>query len=178
MDSDTAWKRYLPLLWWILLILLLYFFIGFTNGSVGVKTCPDTMSGPEPNASRLIIRYFGNPFCVYCWIEDPIMRRLADRHVDVLRVEHYDNRYCTNLTKTYGIFAVPGFVFNITGGATVTHVGFLKEIYLSNVICETTGSCDGAGAGGTGSDGGSTAALGTNSSLATPINQPPTGGTS
>lgn len=141
--SPPLQRTYIPLLWWLALIILLYFIIGYSTGSVGVKACPDKTSGPMPGKSRLTIQYFGNPFCVYCWIEDPIMERLAVRHQAVLRYEHYDNRYCTNMTQAYGIYAVPGFVFNLSDGRVVTHVGFLKEAYLSSVVCETTGSCGG-----------------------------------
>ena len=137
-------KRYLPLVWWIALIIALYSIIGLSNGSVGVKACPDSTSGPDPAGAKLTIRYFGNPFCVYCWMEDPIMHRLAERHHDVLRYEHYDNRYCSEVASAYGISAVPGFVFNLTNGQTISHVGYLKESYLSQVVCEATGSCDGA----------------------------------
>ena len=134
---------YTPLLWWIALIVILYFAIGLSTGSVGVKNCPQESSGPEAGKANLTIQYFGNPFCVYCWIEDPIMKRLSEQHKSVLRYEHYDNRYCTNMTEAYGISAVPGFVFNLSDGRIVTHIGFLKEQYLSQVICETTGSCGG-----------------------------------
>lgn len=142
--ATTTWKKYSPLLWWIALIIILYFAIGLKTGAVGEKTCPDKTNGPAFGNANLTILYFGNPFCVYCWIEDPILERLSERHKNVMRYEHYDNRYCINMTQAYGIYAVPGFVFKTSSGNIATHTGFLTETYLSQVICETTGSCGGS----------------------------------
>jgi thiol-disulfide isomerase/thioredoxin len=124
-----------------LAIVLIILFIT-TNFSLGAdrKTCPYEVEGNLD--ADLVIKYIDSPYCVYCWLEEPILNRLVETKGDSFRLERYDIRYCNEIVEKYRFSGTPSFVFSMEDGTKeFLHYGFIGEKDLSNVICEITGDC-------------------------------------
>ena len=129
--------KHTALLYWVGFIVVLYVVIGYSTGAVGAQACPEKTLG---TGSTLHISYFGNRFCVYCWSVGPYLERLGEEYADVLTIDYYDSRYCADVMQSYELFATPGFHFKTVDGA-LSHAGYLNEIDMKQIICETTGQC-------------------------------------
>lgn len=87
--------------------LLIIFLLLARNGSILEKDCPETIQG-NPQA-EITVRYFFNPFCPSCWKQEAIVQdALQEKSI---RLERYDNRYCKQKWKEFGLQTVPGFQF-------------------------------------------------------------------
>lgn len=131
-------NKWTALLAWIAVLLILY--ASISAASSKNDGCPYEILG-NPNAS-LTVKYFGSPFCVYCWIEEPILKDLVAEYPDNFAVEKYDVRYCTNETARYGIVGTPGHVFQYEN-RTKEHVqiGLIQERQWRALLCEMAGAC-------------------------------------
>ena len=124
------------ILGWSIVILFLLIILNIPVGA-DRKTCPYNTTG-NPNAT-VHIQYFGNPFCVYCLIEEPILDRLEKKYPSDLYLQRYDDRYCTEEVKQFGITSVPGFVFTINtiNKTEKIHIGFLSTDILEGIVQES-----------------------------------------
>lgn len=132
---------FFALLAWAGIILIAYFLIqGSSGAGSSSEGCPDRIQG-NVNAS-LKIKYFESPYCVYCWLEEPILESMLETRGHLFRLERYDVRYCHNETRKYGVSGTPSFVFGMKGDSKeYTHYGFIKKEDLERVICGATGGC-------------------------------------
>jgi len=126
------------LLIWCAVLILLYVSIGFVGGEDRSK-CPYKTAG-NPNAS-LSIKYFGNPFCIWCLIGNPKIEKLTEQKGKSFFMEYYDNRYCPAEVDRFGVSAIPFFVFNDTKQA-VSYPGYLEDADMRSIICQSTGDCE------------------------------------
>ncbi len=129
------------LLAFIFLIILVIVFVNIgrimTSG-VNKKECPNKVEGnPEADFK---IRYFESPFCFYCWIEEPILKRLVEEKGKLFSLEKYDVRYCQEQVKKYKVIGIPTFVF-VKGEKEEVYPGFISERNLREILCKKGGVC-------------------------------------
>lgn len=131
---------------WVVIIII--FFLLFKGCSVPVsesgKTnsadCPDKIEGNQ-NAN-LVIKYVESPYCIWCWFEEPILKKAIAEKGDLFMLERYDIRYCGEIVEKYGFSGTPSFVFSLKdSGKEFTHWGFLPEEKLNEVICGLSKGC-------------------------------------
>ena len=131
----------------IVIIIILAFFIvnvevifGEITGAAvtEVKGCPESVQGN--NESVLKIKYFHSPYCVWCWLEEPILKKLIKEKGNLFSIEKYDIRFCSE-AKKYGFTKTPSFVFIFNNTEEFLYQGFADESYLTNLICEVSEGC-------------------------------------
>ncbi len=102
--------------------------------------CPYGVEG-NPNAD-LVIKYIDSPYCIWCWFEEPILKKAVAEKGDLFMLERYDIRYCNDIVRKYEFSGTPSFVFSLRGGSKeFTHWGFLPEEKLNDVICGLSEGC-------------------------------------
>ena len=124
------------LIMWVALLLLVYFLLG--SDDVDRRKCPYKVAGNSQ--ANLSIKYFGNPYCIWCIILEPKLKKLEEQKGNSFVISYYDNRYCNEEVKKYGVVAVPFFVFN-DSIKEVRHPGYLEDADLRSIICQATGDC-------------------------------------
>jgi len=99
--------------------------------------------GIEGNLNTtLVIKYIDSPYCVWCWFEEPILKKVVEEKGDLFMLERYDIRYCSEIVNRYGFSGTPSFVFGLNDGSKeFTHWGFLSEEKLNEVICGLSEGC-------------------------------------
>jgi hypothetical protein len=102
------------------------------------KLCPYTIKG-NINAT-LNVKYFDSPYCFYCWMEQPILKRALEEKGHLFNIKKYDIRYCLEEKKKYNMPGTPGWVF-INKDQEFPTYGFIKEVNLNKIICELSGGC-------------------------------------
>ncbi len=123
----------------IVIIAILYMSFDFGNSS-DRKTCPYKVLG-NPEAD-FVIKYIDSPYCVWCWLQEPILKKAVREKGDSLRLEKYDIRYCTEIVKKYQFSGTPSFVFSLTSEEKeYSHMGFIAEEDFNKIICGATGDC-------------------------------------
>ncbi len=103
--------------------------------------CPYKVEG-NLNAT-LVIKYIDSPYCFWCWIEEPILKKLVATKGNSFKLERYDIRYCTDIVRKYGFAGTPSFVFSFGDGIKeFIHSGFIDEQGLNRIICGVTEDCE------------------------------------
>lgn len=127
-------------------IIVIFFFSWiFTNPNLmgqgsNKNSCPYEVEGN--NASDFVIKYVDSPYCFWCWLEEPILKKLVIEKGNSFRLERYDINKCTEIVKKYGFSGTPSFVFSLENETKeYTHFGFIDEDKFFKLICETTGDC-------------------------------------
>lgn len=126
-----------PLVLWVIVIMGLILLINLKSGNIGSKECPEKAEGNAD--ANLKIKYFGNKFCVYCWVEQPIIDKAVKEKGNSFSIEYYDNRHCGNF-KSYGFLGIPGFVFENKEGMQ-RFQGYMGEEDFNKIICDMGGGC-------------------------------------
>jgi len=108
------------------------------NGEFDRKLCPYTVEGNK--SASLKIKYFDSPYCFYCWLEKPILKRSLEAKGTLYNIEKYDIRYCLAEKKRYNMPGTPGWVF-ISEKKEFPTYGFIEEERLNSIICELSGGC-------------------------------------
>jgi len=104
------------------------------------RECPYEVQGSD-NPSFLI-KYIDSPYCIWCWFEEPILKKLVAEKPDTVRIEKYDIRHCGEEIGRYGFSGTPSFVFGVEGGAKeFTHSGFISKEDMWGAVCSATGDC-------------------------------------
>jgi len=121
----------------------------FGNGSIPVSEargtdradyCPYEVEG-NLNAT-LVIKYVDSAYCIWCWLEEPILKKAVAEKGDLFMLEKYDIKYCSEIVNRYGFSGTPSFVFGLNEGSKeFTHWGFLSEEKLNEVICGLSEGC-------------------------------------
>jgi len=125
----------------IILLIIGYYETTSSSDKFGKKQCPYTIEG-NTNASFKIM-YIDSPYCVWCWVEEPILERLVKKKGHILSLEKYDIRYCKDIVTKYRILGTPSFVFSLNNGTQeYPKIGFIEELDFYQIICEITGNCD------------------------------------
>ncbi len=102
--------------------------------------CPDAVGGSD--AAFLKIKYFYSNFCLWCRKEEPILKRMVEKHGDWIQISWYNVNTCQDLVEKYKVSGVPTLIFSTTGNpAEYPHYGFTYEKDLEKLICDVTGSC-------------------------------------
>lgn len=122
----------------ILLLFLMVNFNSFFGSHIDRKKCPHKIEG-NLNAS-FVIKYIDSPTCVWCWFEEPVLKKAVAEKGDLFRLERYDIRYCRELVRKYKLGGTPSFVFSYQT-KEYTHWGYLNKGAFYNIICEVTGGC-------------------------------------
>ena len=116
-----------------------YLFLQFTSAGER-KKCPYKIQG-NLNAD-FVIKYIDSPYCIWCWFEEPILKKMVETKGDSFKLEKYDIRYCTEIVRRYGFSGAPSFVFSIENGTKeFSHMGFIGKEDFYDIICEATGDC-------------------------------------
>jgi hypothetical protein len=103
--------------------------------------CPYGIEG-NPNAD-LVIKYIDSPYCIWCWFEEPILKKAVAEKGGLFMLERYDIRYCTDIVMKYRFSGTPSFVFSLKNDSKeFTHAGFIQEEELNRVICGMSGGCE------------------------------------
>ncbi len=126
------------------LIILSYLIIKVSSIQIGSQTyrknCP---YGTEGNLNAdLVIKYIDSPYCIWCWLEKPILKKAVAEKGEMFMLEKYDIRYCDEIVNKYGFSGTPSFVFSLNDGSKeFTHYGFLSEEQFNKVICDLSKGC-------------------------------------
>lgn len=120
---------------WALVITILYLVVGISQPA---KACP--LQEEDPDA-QVTIEYLYQPFCVYCWKEDPLIEGLEKEFPEHLHVKRYNIRSCVDKAREYAVTGTPTMVFHGEQGQYIAR-GFLDEGGLRQVICEIGGICE------------------------------------
>jgi len=124
---------------WAVIIVMVYGIISAGSGQPTGGDCPHKIEGASDG--ELKIEYFGSKFCSYCWIQEPIFKKLVKQYPDNLTIEHYDVRRCREGVIKYSVTGTPTMVFNYKGEQEIAR-GFLDELDLRNILCKTIGICE------------------------------------
>lgn len=73
--------------------------------------CPSKTYGSN---NKTLIKYFSSPFCVSCWVQKPIIEKLANESGTQFLLEEYDVDACRGASKPHYIKGVPSFIINDT----------------------------------------------------------------
>lgn len=129
-----------------LLAVFLIFYVLFNpgvifGGGVGDRTiCPYKVEGDLE--SDFVIKYIDSPYCVWCWFQEPILKKAIKTKGELFRLERYDIRYCDGIVDKYRIAGTPSFVFSIDGGVTeYSHMGYIEKELFFAIICDATRGC-------------------------------------
>ena len=131
-------ENFYLVLGWVFVLLFFLILFQLKQGVIGSKECPDKVEGSN---TSLTIKYFYSPFCIYCWIEKPILKDIVKEKGSLFTLEHYDTRYCKDAVYQYQIIGIPSFIF-AAKEKEYGLVGYLPKEKLNEVICTLTGGCD------------------------------------
>ena len=115
--------------------------IGFWSVKTNRINCPYGLEGNQ--SANLIVKYVDSPYCFWCWVEEPILKRAVATKGNLFMLERYDIRYCSDIVMKYGFSGTPSFVFALRNSSKeFAHMGFIPEETLNSVICDLSGGCD------------------------------------
>ena len=105
------------------------------------KNCPYKTEG-NLNAD-FVIKYVDSPYCIWCWLEEPVLKKMVETKGDLFKLEKYDIRYCTEIVSKYKISGTPSFVFSLENGTKeFPHMGFIGEVDFADIFCDVIGDCE------------------------------------
>ena len=112
----------------------------FALDDIDRTKCPYSVEGNT--SASLVIKYIDSPWCSWCWLEEPILRRLVERKGNILSLEKYDIRKCADAIRQYQFSGTPSFVFSVDNSSKeFPHTGYIDEPTFYKIICEITGDC-------------------------------------
>lgn len=124
----------------IALLMILLLMLSSGKDDKDRTQCPYQTKGN--NNSDFVIQYIDSPYCTWCWFEEPILKRMVRDRGDLLKLEYYDIRYCSEIVNKHKISGTPSWIFNINNGEKeFLHVGFIGASMLDNIVCEATKGC-------------------------------------
>ena len=96
---------------WIALgiLIMIVLAVNFAGAIVTNKNCPKDAYGSN-NATH--IKYFSSPLCAACWVQKPIIQKLADEQGDKFLLEEYNADFCRDAAAPHYIRGVPGFMID------------------------------------------------------------------
>ncbi len=129
----------------IIIILLLLRVNSILGGSITEAydrgKCPYKVEGNQ-NAD-LVIKYIDSPYCLWCWLEEPVLKKAIAEKGNLFMLERYDIRYCRDIVIRYEFSGTPSFVFSLRNDSKdFAHSGFISEEELDRVICGLSGGCE------------------------------------
>ena len=94
---------------WIAVGLLVLVILAFNNiGRLFSSECPAHKYG---NAEKTI-KYFSSPLCVACWVQKPIVEKIAAE--EKVSFEEYNVDFCREAAAPQYVRGVPSFLINDT----------------------------------------------------------------
>ena len=129
-----------------IMIVIILMLLKFDSILDGLQTGPDRANCPysiEGNQNAaLTIKYVDSPYCLWCWLEEPVLKKAVETKGELFVLEKYDIRYCNDIVMKYEFSGTPSFVFSLRNSTKeFTHWGFLSEEKLDDVICGLSGGC-------------------------------------
>ena len=124
---------------------ILYFFVNIRSPSLNKEKidrtrCPYKIEGNP--ASNLTVKYIDSSYCIWCWFEEPVLKKLVAEKGNSFKLERYDINYCATLLMKYKFSGTPSFVFSLDDGSKeYAHTGFIPEENFNKMICEVTKNC-------------------------------------
>jgi len=101
--------------------------------------CPYKVEGNL--SSQFVIKYIDSPYCVWCWIEEGVLKEVIAEKGSLFKLERYDIRYCP-IARDYNISGTPSFVFSLEKeNKEYVHTGFVSKSQFSKIICEVAEDC-------------------------------------
>ena len=89
-------------------LVALIFTISFVP-SLFARDCPEKTYG-ENNTTY--VKYFSSPLCAACWLQIPIIEKIAAENGNRFLLEEYDVDYCRQAASPYYVRGVPAFLVN------------------------------------------------------------------
>ena len=126
----------------ISIIVILYIMISLSSDKDDFdrKICPFNVEGN--NNSDFVIKYVDSPYCFWCMIEKPILKKMVKTKGHLFKLEHYDIRYRSDIVKKHKFSGTPSFVFSVDNGAKeYARMGYINEENLEKIICELSKGC-------------------------------------
>ena len=126
----------------ILAAIVLIYMIQAVNPSEHIDRtkCPYEEEGNL--SADFVIKYVDSPFCVWCWLEEPVLKKMVKTKGDSFKLERYDIRHCTSLVRKYGFSGTPSFVFGMRNSSKeYTRFGYLNENAFNIITCSVLGGC-------------------------------------
>jgi len=115
--------------------------LNISEGDVNRMECPYKVEGNI--SSNLIVQYVDSPYCFWCWVEEPILKRMVAAKGNLFSLEKYDIRHCSDIVTKYGFSGTPSFVFALKNeNKEFTRVGFIPEEGLNEMICRLSKGCE------------------------------------
>ncbi len=96
-----AWIAFAAL---IMIILAINF-----SSALFISDCPKKTYGTN-NATR--IKYFSSPLCFACWVQKPVIEKVAAEQGDKFMIEEYDADFCREAAAPQYVRGVPAFLAN------------------------------------------------------------------
>ncbi len=93
---------------WIAFALLVLIIIGVNVATGALSNCPATTYG----TSEKTIKYFSSPLCVACWVQKPIVEKIAAE--GKVTFEEYNIDFCRDAAAPHYIRGIPSFIVNST----------------------------------------------------------------
>ncbi len=94
---------------WLAIGLLILVIFAFNNiGRLFSSDCPAKTYG----TAEKHIKFFSSPFCVACWVQKPIVEKLAAE--GKVAFEEYDADFCREAAAPHYVRGVPSFIINDT----------------------------------------------------------------
>jgi len=135
-----------PVITLIVLAGLLYIAMNLNTVLFGVDKNADRAKCPykiEGNLdANFVIKYIDSPYCIWCWFEEPVLKKLVKEKGNSFRLEKYDIDHCYDMIRQYRFSGTPSFVFSLKNETKeYTHMGYIGEDDFFNIICEAAGDC-------------------------------------
>lgn len=123
---------------WLGIIGLVYLVVATGAEPATAQGCPHKIEGNQ--SAEIKIQYFGQKYCSYCWMEEPLLEELVEQHGDKFSLEYYDVRSCAEGVRKFAVQGTPTLVFTHNA---IEHVarGFLDALALRQKLCEIGGIC-------------------------------------
>ncbi len=92
---------------WIAVGLLILVILAFNNmGRLFSTDCPTKVYG----TAEKHVKYFSSPFCVACWVQKPIVEKIAAE--GKVAFEEYNSDFCQEAAAPHYVRGVPSFLID------------------------------------------------------------------
>lgn len=101
--------------------------------------CPRQEGNLDAN---LLVKYFDTSFCMYCILEESVLKSALAKHSNKFSLQKYDVLNCAQEASKYRFSGVPAFVFVLKNASREHQVqGYINEVQFEEIICELSGGC-------------------------------------